>query len=216
MFQIPSSAGWAIWSQNRNPEFFPYVPGAGRHVSNKYYVDCGFQFGTALYGGGFKLERPHIISFHTKKRLPLIDDGAYTASIERPPTRLSSTNTRVFENHLYTGDPKTPHLGDLRISFYGSAATHLSAIGIQSSSKSWVTERSLLGFHDPFSHNNKTRTLVLEGDYTARDLLDAFSAENDIPSAYIWITRTLAFVTLWTWVYFTKKVTSPKVVSSTT
>eukprot|EP01053_Blabericola_migrator_P001706 Blabericola_migrator_1__1705@NODE_145_length_12990_cov_99_814439_g126_i0_p3_GENE_NODE_145_length_12990_cov_99_814439_g126_i0NODE_145_length_12990_cov_99_814439_g126_i0_p3_ORF_typecomplete_len660_score88_23TMEM43/PF07787_12/2_3e25Sugar_tr/PF00083_24/0_12DUF998/PF06197_13/1_2e02DUF998/PF06197_13/1_NODE_145_length_12990_cov_99_814439_g126_i056567635 len=194
---LPSHEGWTWFSSAKNPDFFPHVPGSGRHFSN------------SLYGGGFRLERPHLIDFHTKRQLPLKDDGLFTEDPEKPPTRVSSRNTQLYKDYLYTGDPLRPAVGDIRISFYGSAATHVSAVGYQTGilGGSWTTgDRALKGFVNPLSKNNETRTLVMEGDYTAKDLMDAFTQENDVPSRYLAVTRSIGGLCAFTFFWFTFKM----------
>lgn len=193
---LPSQEGWTWLSSAKNPDFFPHVPGSGRH------------FGHALYGGGFKLERPHLIDFHAKKQLDLKEDSTFVEETDKPPTRVTSQNTQLYNNYLYTGNPLRPAIGDIRVSFYGSAATHLSAVGQQAAILGgWSgTDRMLKGFVNPLSKTNETRTLVMEGDYTAKELLDAFTYENDVPSRYLALTRSLGFATAWLWMFFTYKM----------
>eukprot|EP01056_Protomagalhaensia_sp_Gyna25_P005584 Protomagalhaensia_sp_Gyna_25__5583@NODE_768_length_2652_cov_34_145044_g603_i0_p1_GENE_NODE_768_length_2652_cov_34_145044_g603_i0NODE_768_length_2652_cov_34_145044_g603_i0_p1_ORF_typecomplete_len510_score56_39TMEM43/PF07787_12/1_5e24DUF4282/PF14110_6/14DUF4282/PF14110_6/1_5e02_NODE_768_length_2652_cov_34_145044_g603_i011022631 len=210
---LPSHKGWTWLSTAKNPDFFPHVPGSGRHFSEQ------------LYGGGFRLDRPHLIDFHSKLHIELIEDKVFKEDTEKPPTQVTSRNTRLFDNYLYTGDPLKPSIGDIRISFYGSAATHVSAVGYQTPILGgWSSgDRALKGFQNPLSKvdqskyrppvlilphpkSNETRTLVMEGDWTAKNLLDAFTYENDVPSRYLIFTRSIGFVLTWIFFYTTHRV----------
>lgn len=89
------------------------------------------QFSTSLKAGGFSLPAHLLTKFNKKTQLPLKDDGYYEPPDSRPPMFVDYKNTQVKNNALYTGDPDNPRIGDVRITFWGSTATHVSLIGLQ-------------------------------------------------------------------------------------
>ncbi|EZG67525.1 putative transmembrane protein [Gregarina niphandrodes] len=170
-------------------DYFPAVPGSGR------------SFAPDVYAGGFKIDTESLNAFHGKKQLPLHDDGVYDPSPQRPPPKISNRNTRVYENTLYTGDPFRPRLGDVRITFYGSAATHVSLIGVQEpSSYLWqfLPHRRITGFRDVFAPEgmDEHHLIIREGDYTSDELIRAYERQNNaFHSIHWWSLAIFGFTT---------------------
>eukprot|EP00921_Rhytidocystis_pertsovi_P023920 GHVQ01038384.1.p1 GENE.GHVQ01038384.1~~GHVQ01038384.1.p1 ORF type:complete len:232 (-),score=11.12 GHVQ01038384.1:94-789(-) len=92
-----SDSTFLVWNQYQNPGFFPSVPGQGRRYSSRVYVG-----GYSIPASEFKL------AFRSIRQLPLTDDGTYTPSDTRPPLFVDYSNTNVYDNALYTGDPVHP------------------------------------------------------------------------------------------------------------
>lgn len=173
-----SSYPFLFYNSHVNPGFMPSVDGTGR------------RFAPEIFGGGFRLGRKHLLDFQGKKQLPLVDDGYYTPPTEHPPTSVSYRNTRVDENALYTGNPRAPKVGDLRITFWGSTASHVSAIAQQR----WNPRDSVVELV-PFSSGggaNRTTAvteLVYEGDYTPSRMINTYLANHDGSLFMVWSTR---------------------------
>ncbi|CAG9473574.1 conserved Plasmodium protein, unknown function [Plasmodium vivax] len=110
-----------FYKSRKNPEYMPAVGNVGRKYAN--YAKAG----------GYRLPTNALINFQKKKKLDLVDDGWFTESEIKPPFTLDHLNTNVYDNYLYTGDPLNPQVGDVRVSFYGSASTHATVIGVQRS-----------------------------------------------------------------------------------
>lgn len=175
-----------------NPDFIPRVPGAGR------------QFASKLTAGDYILSKSHLAAFRDAKQLPLSDDPYYSPSLERPPTSVSYINTQVYQNYLYTGDPLNPKVGDIRISFWGSAATHVSAIGVQTTD---VWGNTNIGD----STNNKIiatniTDLVGEGDYTPTELIKFYRKKKGGGFKSLWLLRGIELVILSALVGFTYRL----------
>ncbi|GIX60852.1 diacylglycerol kinase, putative [Babesia caballi] len=88
-----------LFSQARNPGFFPHVPGAGR------------KFAPKLKLGGYSVPAGAFVAVRGVKQLPLIDDKWYQPSAltyPLPVPHVDHVNTQVYENALYTGDPLNP------------------------------------------------------------------------------------------------------------
>ncbi|GAW82370.1 hypothetical protein, conserved [Plasmodium gonderi] len=110
-----------FYKSKKNPEYMPAVGNVGRKYAS--YVKAG----------NYRLPTNTLVNFQKKKKLDLIDDGWFTESEIKPPFTLDHMNTNVYDNYLYTGDPLNPQVGDVRVSFYGSASTHATVIGVQRS-----------------------------------------------------------------------------------
>eukprot|EP01071_Lankesteria_metandrocarpae_P007136 Lankesteria_metandrocarpae@DN4599_c0_g2_i1.p1 len=165
-----------------NPDYFPHIAGAGRH-----YADD-------VHAGGFGLPTKYVTKFQDRVLLPVKDDGYYKAPDSRPPSYVDYSNTHTVDGKfLYTGDPDEPQIGDLRISFWGSNATHVSAIALQKPVLTFTgTEYILQPFRQ--DHTNKTLDIVMEGDLTAEELyrgaVEAAEGANWLP----WALRGATFV----------------------
>jgi len=108
------------WFRNReNPEYWPAVAGQGRF------------FPSTFYGGGFQMDPALISTFKGTRQLDVIDDGVYEPAPVRPPQKINSRNTKAYGKYLYTGSALDPVVGDMRVSFHTSNASHVSAIGLQ-------------------------------------------------------------------------------------
>ncbi|SBT78228.1 conserved Plasmodium protein, unknown function [Plasmodium ovale] len=110
-----------FYKSRKNPTYMPSVGSVGRKYAN--YAKAG----------SYRLPKNSLINFQKKKKLDLVDDGWFTESEIKPPYTIDHLNTNVYDNYLYTGDPLNPQVGDIRISFYGSASTHATVIGVQKS-----------------------------------------------------------------------------------
>eukprot|EP00915_Cephaloidophora_sp_WS-2016_P009786 GHVH01014092.1.p1 GENE.GHVH01014092.1~~GHVH01014092.1.p1 ORF type:complete len:491 (-),score=56.26 GHVH01014092.1:65-1537(-) len=109
--------GWL--ASRENPNYWPAVTGHGR------------QFPPKFFAGGFELDPTLISEFRETIQVKLQPDDYYQQSPVRPPQNLSSRNTQVIADYLYSGNALSPAVGDVRVSFYSSSATHVSAIGQQ-------------------------------------------------------------------------------------
>eukprot|EP00366_Plasmodium_knowlesi_P002651 XP_002260148.1 hypothetical protein, conserved in Plasmodium species [Plasmodium knowlesi strain H] len=113
--------GYGYLGFRKNPEYMPAVGNVGR------------KYASYAKAGSYRLPTNALINFQKKKKLDLVDDGWFTESDIKPPFTLDHLNTNVYDNYLYTGDPLNPQIGDVRVSFYGSASTHATVIGVQRS-----------------------------------------------------------------------------------
>merc|ERR1739838_487491 len=112
--------GGAGWFRNReNPDYWPAVAGQGRY------------FPSSFYGGGFQMDPALISTFKGTRQLDVLDDGVYVPAPVRPPQMINSRNTKPHGKYLYTGSVQNPLVGDMRVSFLTSDASHVSAIGLQ-------------------------------------------------------------------------------------
>ncbi|SBT42096.1 conserved Plasmodium protein, unknown function [Plasmodium ovale wallikeri] len=114
----------------KNPTYMPSVGSVGRKSALKIFHNGYANYAKA---GSYRLPKNSLINFQKKKKLDLVDDGWFTESEIKPPYTIDHLNTNVYDNYLYTGDPLNPQVGDIRISFYGSASTHATVIGVQKS-----------------------------------------------------------------------------------
>lgn len=110
-----------FFKRRQNPSAMPFIGNVGIRYAN--YVKVG----------NYRLSGRTLINFQKKKKIDLIDDGYFTESDVKPPFRIDHLNTKIHNNYMYTGDPSKPQIGDVRISFYGSTATHATVIGMQKS-----------------------------------------------------------------------------------
>ncbi|PHJ18542.1 transmembrane protein [Cystoisospora suis] len=172
-----------------NPAFFPVIPGRGR------------VFSTSLKAGGFSLPAHMLTKFSKKAQLQLIDDGYYEPSDSRPPMSVDYKNTQVKNNALYTGDPNNPRIGDVRVTFWGSMATHVSLIGLQT-----------VGFlgNDRYIHEfpapalqNRTVAILAEGDYSPEALIAEYVAETHASNKLTWLLRVITVLLIWFWLFIT-------------
>ncbi|VWU49171.1 conserved membrane protein, unknown function [Hepatocystis sp. ex Piliocolobus tephrosceles] len=119
---VPNPYNFFFFHKSRkNPTYIPYVQGIGRKYAN--YAKAG----------SYRLPKNALINFQQKKKLDLVDDGLFVESEIKPPFIINHINTNVYDNYLYTGDPLSPQIGDIRVSFYGNASTHATVIGVQKS-----------------------------------------------------------------------------------
>ncbi|PFH36710.1 hypothetical protein BESB_049020 [Besnoitia besnoiti] len=183
--QIPSM----VIQGGRNPDFFPVVPGRGR------------VFSTTLKAGGFGLPAHLLTRFTKKQLLPLVDDGYYQPSDSRPPTHVDYKNTQVRNNALYTGDPDHPQIGDIRVTFWGSTATHVSLIGLQTVGF-LGSERYIQEFPSP-ALQNRTAAIFAEGDYNPEALVAEHVSQTHASNRVTWILRCAAVLLLWFWLFVT-------------
>lgn len=89
------------------------------------------QLASGLKAGGFTLPGEFAVFFRKKQQLPLQDDGVYRQQEQRPPRKIDAETTLVHNNFLYTGSPFKPQIGDIRVSFWANASSHISLIGKQ-------------------------------------------------------------------------------------
>lgn len=89
------------------------------------------QLASGLRAGGYTLPGSFSGFFREKQQLALQDDGTFTPEVARPPRKIDSHTTFVYNNYLYTGNPLHPQVGDVRVSFWGSKSSHVSLIGKQ-------------------------------------------------------------------------------------
>ncbi|KAH0474776.1 MAG: hypothetical protein KVP17_001481 [Porospora cf. gigantea B] len=162
---------------HRNPDYWPHIPGQGRKFSDTVYV------------GNFAINSTHLKDFRNMEQLPLQDDGYYAASAERPPVQVTGYNTHVVDDALYTGSAEDPVVGDIRIKFYGSTASHGSGIGRQVKRKGRYYLESL-------EEDRVIRGIVREGDFSANELIGHVLRERDGPGWRVWLLRlfTLGWV----------------------
>lgn len=158
---------------------------------------CYLQSDIEIEMGDFTLKTK---TFPGRSRVTLHDDKMFVPSLDRPPSHVNETNTVVYKNSLYTGDPHAPQLGDIRISFFGLEATHVSALGIQSSKIGhFGPKRVLQPFHFPgFDEDQSSFMIVREGDLTTQELLDELGDELFPYPTLLLFARALTpiFVTL--------------------
>ncbi|CBZ54375.1 conserved hypothetical protein [Neospora caninum Liverpool] len=191
--QLPSM----VMLGDSNPDFFPVVPGRGR------------VFTSALKAGGFALPAHLLTKFKKKQLLPLVDDGYYQPSASRPPTHLDYKNTQVKNNALYSGDPDHPQIGDVRITFWGSTATHVSLIGLQTTGF-LGSDRHIQGIPSP-ALQNRTLTIFAEGDYNPASLVAEHVSETHASNSQTWFLRGVSVLLVWFVLFLTVVTcTTPK------
>ncbi|KEP61150.1 UNVERIFIED_CONTAM: hypothetical protein HHA_266090 [Hammondia hammondi] len=177
--QLPSM----VMPGDTNPDFFPAVPGRGRVFTSK------------LKAGGFTLPSHLLTKFKKKQLLPLVDDGYYQPSESRPPTHLDYKNTQVKNNALYSGDPEHPRIGDVRVTFWGSTATHVSVIGLQTTGF-LGSDRHIQGIPSP-TLQNRTMSIFAEGDYSPAALVAEYVSETHASNTQTWLLRCASFLLVW-------------------
>eukprot|EP00923_Selenidium_pygospionis_P024508 GHVN01042699.1.p1 GENE.GHVN01042699.1~~GHVN01042699.1.p1 ORF type:complete len:608 (+),score=60.79 GHVN01042699.1:27-1850(+) len=171
-----------LFSQSHvNPDFIPHIEGSGR------------RFAPSINAGGYSLSGSHAIRFTKKHPLSLTDDSYYSPSTERPPISVDYKNTRVFNNMLYTGDPNDPKIGDLRISFWGSSATHVSLMAEQ---RQDYYGSYYLSTPSSIQARNASMEVFAEGDYTPQELVSHVLSEKDGHPLLVWGFRLMALLVL--------------------
>ncbi|KAL8269677.1 hypothetical protein Esti_006432 [Eimeria stiedai] len=172
---LPNSA-WHPFESQRNPAFFP-------------------QLASSLRAGGFMLPGSFAGLFREKQQLEVQDDGVFQPSLSQPPRRVTSETSVVFSNYLYTGNPLRPRVGDVRVSFWGSKSTHVSLIGKQIQGDHFAGGRTILDAPADTA-DGAPITILAEGDYGPRSLVEHRLSLLGFPSRLVWTWRALAAASL--------------------
>lgn len=188
----------SLFMQEKNPGFFPHVPGAGR------------KFAPKLMLGGYSIPKGAFVGVKGTKQLQLIDDQWYQPSpltYPLPVPEVDHLNTQVHENALYTGDPLDPKIGDVRITFWGNATTHFSAIGRQKSSI-FPKEYTL----EPFTLLDHQVLLLGEGGGSPLSIATQFYSQYESTQTVYWSLRLISFIMIAStaFVYY-RGIKAPKV-----
>eukprot|EP00922_Rhytidocystis_sp_ex-Travisia-forbesii_P035395 GHVS01052537.1.p1 GENE.GHVS01052537.1~~GHVS01052537.1.p1 ORF type:complete len:475 (-),score=74.05 GHVS01052537.1:546-1970(-) len=178
LVESPSSI---FYDKYKNPTFFPNIPGQGR------------KYTTSIYAGKFSVPEPSFkLAFKKIHQLSLEEDGIYTAPTS-PPLYVDSTNTQLYDNALYSGDPHNPQIGDIRVTFWASSATHSSVMGKQTAT---VLDDFIVGYPNPDNRNN-TVLMYAEGDYNPDQVLAYWLRQSDGEPSLIWSLRITVLVLVW-------------------
>lgn len=187
----------SLFMQEKNPGFFPHVPGAGR------------KFAPKLKLGGYTIPKGAFVSVKGRKQLPLIDDQWYQSSpltYPLPVPEVDHLNTQVYNNALYTGDPLDPKIGDIRITFWGNETMRFSAIGRQQSSM-FPKEYSL----EPFPLLNHKVLLLGEGGGSALSLATQFYTQYESTQTVYWSLRMMSALLIASTIYvYYRGIKAPK------
>ncbi|KEG04782.1 conserved protein, unknown function [Plasmodium vinckei vinckei] len=191
-----------FYKNRRNPTYIPTVGGIGRKYASYAKV------------GNYRLLQNSLINFQKKKKLDLIDDGWFTESEIKPPFTIDHLNTNVYDNYLYTGDPLNPQVGDIRVSFYGNASTHATAIGIQK-----ARLLNTIFEIDTVNIMNKDVILLSEDNKIMTDHTKNFIYKNYGNKRSLWVFRIIAYIFLFIQIFIflentSKNVTWKLIVSS--
>ncbi|GFE53101.1 transmembrane protein [Babesia ovis] len=165
----------AMFSPERNPGYFPHVPGAGR------------KYAPTMKLGSYNIPPGAFSGVRGTKQLDLMDDHWYQPSelsYPLPVPHVDHVNTQVFDNALYTGDPLNPKIGDLRITFWGNDGTRFSALGRQRSTL-FSKDASL----EPFSIGDDKVVLIGENGLSPHSLLTAYFSQFESTQTTYWSLR---------------------------
>ncbi|GBE59157.1 diacylglycerol kinase [Babesia ovata] len=179
-----------LFSTERNPGYFPHVPGVGR------------KFAPKLKLGGYSVPPGAFAAVRGVRQLPLIDDRWYQPSditYPLPVPNVDYLNTQVHNNALYTGDPLNPKIGDLKVTFWGNETMRFSAIGRQRSAL--IPKETFL---EPFPLQDHNVVLVGEGGGSPLALATAFYSQFESTQATYWSLRltSLALITATLYMYY--------------
>ncbi|XP_026189599.1 uncharacterized protein LOC113146429 [Cyclospora cayetanensis] len=155
---------------------------------------------SGLRAGGYTLPGSFSGFFREKQQLSLEDDGVFEPEQSRPPRKIDSQSTLVYNNHLYTGSPLRPQVGDIRISFWGNKSTHVSLIGKQLKPY-FGSGRTILDAPTD-ARKGEPITILAEGDYSPQSLIEHRLTELGFPASSVWTWRAVAFLTLFAFVLF--------------
>lgn len=146
--------------------YIPYLPMYGRKYSK------------SVKAGQFTVNDGILRILKTRKpvELALGSGQSVNSSLFQD---LNKTVANINDRYIYSGDPLNPALGDVRISFYTNKATHISAIGLQSKSKTWdkfgLLEQTVrLELYDK-NRLKDFEMIVKEGDHDSHSLLMNFA-----------------------------------------
>lgn len=180
-----------FFKRRQNPSSMPLIVNSGKKFAN--YVKVG----------NYRLSANALTNFHKKKKLDLIDDGYFTESSIKPPFRIDHLNTKVYNNFMYTGDPFNPQIGDVRISFYGNAATHSTVIGIQKS-----RFMNTIFEIDGVNVLNQNVTLLSEDNKSMCSYINDFIHRNYGNMISLWLLRltVFLFVAIQTFFFFNNDI----------
>eukprot|EP00922_Rhytidocystis_sp_ex-Travisia-forbesii_P059150 GHVS01087676.1.p1 GENE.GHVS01087676.1~~GHVS01087676.1.p1 ORF type:complete len:482 (-),score=65.28 GHVS01087676.1:56-1501(-) len=179
---LVESPSFTFSDSYKNPAFFPNIPGQGR------------KYTTSIFAGGFSIPETNFkLAFKNIRQLPLVSDGSYSPPDTSPPLYVDSTNTQMHDNALYTGNPKYPKIGDIRVTFWAGAATHASVMGKQTGG---LFDYRIDGFPNPDNMNTSV-LLYVEGDYSPEQLLTHALRESDGDPFVVWCLRVAVFLLIW-------------------
>lgn len=183
---VPTPYNFLLFhKKKKNPSYMPNVGSVGRRYANYAKV------------GNYRLPKESLINFQRKKKLDVVDDGWFTESLVKPPFTINHLNTKVFNNYLYTGDPINPQIGDVRISFYGNAASHSTVVGVQKT-RLLNTIFEIEGINI----NNKNVLLVSEDNKTIHDQMNDFIYKNYGNKASLWMLRIVTCILILVQAYY--------------
>ncbi|CDJ56271.1 hypothetical protein, conserved [Eimeria maxima] len=147
---------------------------------------------SGLKAGGFTLPGEFAVFFRKKQQLPLQDDGVYRQQEQRPPRKIDAETTLVHNNFLYTGSPFKPQIGDIRVSFWANASSHISLIGKQTK-PFFGSARAIAAAAAAELKEGHPLTIAAEGDYEPQRLIEHRLQDLGFPYSFVWTWRLVLF-----------------------
>ncbi|KAK1444745.1 hypothetical protein BgAZ_106510 [Babesia gibsoni] len=173
----------SLFTDQKNPGFFPHVPGYGR------------KFAPKLILGGYTIPKGAFVGVKGRKQLPLVDDQWYQPSSLTYPLPVPEVN------HSNT------QIGDIRVTFWGNNTVRFSAIGRQRSTifpKEYVLE--------PFTLLDQKVILLGEGGGSPLSLITQFYSQFEKTQTIYWSLRLISLLLMTLTIYgYYKGIRAPKV-----